>query len=205
PQAPIQAAPRAPIRARPVPSNSINGMRQAPATLPNAIPAVSPSGGTALVCPKCGFVNRPEAKFCKHDGQPLLQGATAVPPQPRIQVPLRQPIQSRSIQARPIQPRPDQSQTIQSRPIVAQPIRARPVAGSAAPAGDPVAAYRMGLQYLNSKNFAESVNQFKLALSLGRSSYDVLYNLGRAYRQYAQASRDKDKKLFTDNMKMAAE
>ncbi|TMC65631.1 MAG: tetratricopeptide repeat protein, partial [Chloroflexota bacterium] len=63
----------------------------------------------------------------------------------------------------------------------------------------------MGLQYLNSKNFAESVNQFKLALSLGRSSYDVLYNLGRAYRQYAQASRDKDKKLFTDNMKMAAE
>ena len=169
---------------------------------PNATILVQPNG---LICPKCGFQNRPGAKFCKRDGQPLLQGATAVPPQPRIQVPLRQPIQSRSIQARPIQPRPDQSQTIQSRPIVAQPIRAKPVAGSAAPAGDPVAAYRMGLQYLNSKNFAESVNQFKLALSLGRSSYDVLYNLGRAYRQYAQASRDKDKKLFTDNMKMAAE
>jgi serine/threonine protein kinase/tetratricopeptide (TPR) repeat protein len=165
------------------------------------IPAVSSSNATILVqsngliCPKCGFQNRPGAKFCKCDGQPLLQGATAVPPQPRVPVPARQPIQSRPIQARPLQPRP----------VVSQPIRARPVAVSAPPAGDPVAAYRLGLQYLNSKNYAESVNQFKLALARNKPSYDVLYNLGRAYRQYGQASRGKDTKLFTDNMRLAAE
>ena len=161
------------------------------------IPAVASSNATVLVqssgliCPKCGFQNRPGAKFCKRDGQPLLHGATTVPPQPRVQLPApRQPIQ-----AQPAQPRP----------IVPQPIRARPVAVSTPPAGDPAAAYRLGLQYLNNKNFAESVNQFKRALAFGNPSYDVLYNLGRAYRQYGQSAREKDRKLFTDNLRLAAE
>jgi len=161
------------------------------------IPAVASSNATVLVqssgliCPKCGFQNRPGAKFCKRDGQPLLHGATTVPPQPRAQLPApRQPIQ-----AQPAQPRP----------IVPQPIRARPVAVSTPPAGDPAAAYRLGLQYLNNKNFAESVNQFKRALAFGNPSYDVLYNLGRAYRQYGQSAREKDRKLFTDNLRLAAE
>ncbi len=161
------------------------------------IPAVASANATILVqtsgliCPKCGFQNRPGAKFCKRDGQPLLQGATAVPPQPRVPVPAPR----QSIQARPVQPRS----------IVAQPIRARPVAVSTPPAGDPAAAYRLGLQYLNSKNYGESVNQFKQALASGRPSYDVLYNLGRAYRQYGQASRERDRRLFIDNLRMAAE
>jgi serine/threonine protein kinase/tetratricopeptide (TPR) repeat protein len=161
------------------------------------IPAVASSNATVLVqssgliCPRCGFQNRPGAKFCKRDGQPLLHGATTVPPQPRVQLPApRQPIQ-----AQPAQPRP----------IVPQPIRARPVAVSTPPAGDPAAAYRLGLQYLNNKNFAESVNQFKRALAFGNPSYDVLYNLGRAYRQYGQSAREKDRKLFIDNLRLAAE
>src|SRR5256714_4659874 len=107
---------------------------------PNATILVQSNG---LICPKCGFQNRPGAKFCKRDGQPLLQGATAVPPQPRVPVPARQPIQSRPIQSRPIQARPIQSRPVQSRPVVSQPIRARPVAVSAPPAGDPAAAYRL--------------------------------------------------------------
>jgi serine/threonine protein kinase/tetratricopeptide (TPR) repeat protein len=161
------------------------------------IPAVASSNATVLVqssgliCPRCGFQNRPGAKFCKRDGQPLLHGATTVPPQPRVQLPApRQPIQA---------------QPAQQRPIVPQPIRARPVAVSTPPAGDPAAAYRLGLQYLNNKNFAESVNQFKRALAFGNPSYDVLYNLGRAYRQYGQSAREKDRKLFTDNLRLAAE
>ena len=161
------------------------------------IPAVASANATILVqasgliCPKCGFQNRLGAKFCKRDGQPLLQGATTVPPQPRVPVPAPR----QSIQARPVQPRS----------IVAQPIRARPVAVSTPPAADPAAAYRLGLQYLNNKNYGESVNQFKQALASGKPSYDVLYNLGRAYRQYGQSARERDRRLFIDNLRMAAE
>ncbi|MFL5658253.1 MAG: tetratricopeptide repeat protein [Ktedonobacteraceae bacterium] len=162
----------------------------APSTV--QIPAVTSANATILVpangliCPRCGFQNRPGAKFCKRDGQPLTQGAKAVPPQSRVQYAARAPIQ-----ARPIAP--------------PQPIRARPVAVSAPPTGDPVTATRSGLQYLNNKNYVEAINQFKLALSLGKASYDVLYNLGRAYRQYGQSVREQNKKLFNENLKLAAE
>jgi tetratricopeptide (TPR) repeat protein len=156
------------------------------------IPAVGSANATiivpanGLICPKCGFQNRPGAKFCKRDGQPLTQGATSVPPQARAQAVVRAPILARPVAA-------------------SQPIRARPVAVSAPPQGDPAVASRLGLQQLNNKNYVESINQFKLALNLARPSYDVLYNLGRAYRQYGQSVKDKNKKLFNDNLKMAAE
>ena len=155
------------------------------------IPAVTSANATILVptngliCPRCGFQNRPGAKFCKRDGQPLTQGATAVPPQARVQYAARAPIQAR--------------------PIASQPIRARPVAVSAPPAGDPATASRSGLQHLNNKNYVEAINQFRLALSFGKPSYDVLYNLGRAYRQYGQSVKEKNKKLFNENLKLAAE
>ena len=155
------------------------------------IPAVTSANATILVptngliCPRCGFQNRPGAKFCKRDGQPLTQGATAVPPQARVQYAARAPIQAR--------------------PIASQPIRARPVAVSAPPASDPAAASRSGLQQLNNKNYVEAINQFRLALSFGKPSYDVLYNLGRAYRQYGQSVKEKNKKLFNENLKLAAE
>ncbi len=155
------------------------------------IPSVTSANATILVptngliCPRCAFQNRPGAKFCKRDGQPLTQGATAVPPQARVQYAARAPIQAR--------------------PIASQPIRARPVAVSAPPAGDPVTVSRSGLQHLNNKNYVEAINQFRLALSFGKPSYDVLYNLGRAYRQYGQSVKEKNKKLFNENLKLAAE
>ena len=155
------------------------------------IPAVTSANATILVptngliCPRCGFQNRPGAKFCKRDGQPLTQGATAVPPQARVQYAARAPIQAR--------------------PIASQPIRARPVAVSAPPASDPATASRSGLQQLNNRNYVEAINQFRLALSFGKPSYEVLYNLGRAYRQYGQSVKEKNKKLFNENLKLAAE
>ncbi len=158
---------------------------QIPAMTPNATILVS-AAASGMVCPRCGFQNRPGAKFCKRDGQPLTHGAQVAPPQLRVQ--------SNSHAA------------IQARPVARQPIQARPVGtAAAANSNDPLVAYRRGLQELNNKNYAESVRQFNLALSLGRPSYDVLYNLGRAYRQYGQAAREQDQRLFKENMTHAAE
>jgi len=118
----------------------------------------------------------------------------AAPPQQIRAQPARAPIQSRPVQ-QPIGTRPRPS------------IQARPAAtgNSASPAGDPMVPYRVGLQLLTNKNYAEAVNQFKLAQSMGGPQYDVLYNLGRAYRQYGQSVKEIDKKLFAENMKYAAE
>ncbi|GAC1383765.1 MAG: hypothetical protein NVS4B7_05520 [Ktedonobacteraceae bacterium] len=171
----------------------------APATV--WIPAVASANATVivplngLICPKCGFQNRPGAKFCKRDGQPLTQGATAVPPQTRVQVVPRAPIR-----ARPIVP-----QSIKARPITSQPIKARPVAVSTPPTVDSGAANRLGLQYFNDKNYLEAINQFRLALAYGKPSTETFFNLGRAYRQYGLVAKEKNKKLFNDNLRLAAE
>jgi tetratricopeptide (TPR) repeat protein len=159
----------------------------APATV--QIQAISPNATIMvpvgdLICPKCGYRNRPGAKFCKRDGQPLVQGATAVPPR----------VSAQAASKATLPPRPVQQ--------VVQPSRA---AVNVAQSVDTQAAYRLGLQFMNSKNYADAVNQFKMAQVPGNRSYDVLYNLGRAYRQYAQSVKDKDKNLFTENMKFAAE
>ena len=159
----------------------------APATI--QIPAISPNATIVVpvgeaICPKCGLHNRPGAKFCKRDGQPLTAGATIVPPRMAAQSVARAAIQARPVQA------------------AVQPARAAP---AYAPANGSQAAYRLGLQYMNSKNYAEAVNQFKQAQVPGNQSYEVSYNLGRAYRQYGQSMKDKNKNLFTENMKFAAE
>ncbi len=159
----------------------------APATV--QIQAISPNATILvprgeLVCPKCGYRNRPGAKFCKRDGQPLIQGAIAVPPRVAAQAGSKA-----TLPPRPVQPV----------------VQASRVAVNVAQVGDPQAANRLGLQFLNSKNYAEAINQFKMAQVPGNRSYDALYNLGRAYRQYGQSVKDKDKNLFTENMKLAAE
>jgi serine/threonine protein kinase/tetratricopeptide (TPR) repeat protein len=159
----------------------------APATI--QIPAISPNAtivvpASEAICPKCGLYNRPGAKFCKRDGQPLTSGATIVPPRMAAQSVARAAIQARPVQA------------------AVQPARAAP---AYAPANGSQAAYRLGLQYMNSKNYAEAVNQFKQAQVPGNQTYEVSYNLGRAYRQYGQSMKDKDKNLFAENMKFAAE
>ncbi len=191
---------------------------------PNAVPVTvtfpvmnatiaRPSTASGLICPKCGFQNRAGAKFCKRDGYPLVQGVTVAPTQARPQP--RSPIQARPVQ-RPIQARPT---SIQPRPvqttgqasngrasIQARPVQARLVPTAAPPkTNDPAVASRAGLQMLTSKNYVGAIQQFREAQRLGGSSYDVLYNLGRAYRQYGQSVKETDKRLFTENIKSAAE
>src|SRR3989442_712865 len=105
----------------------------APATI--QIPAISPNATIVVpagevICPKCGLHNRPGAKFCKRDGQPLTSGATIVPPRMAAQSVARAAIRARPVQA------------------AVQPVRAAP---TYAPANGSQAAYRLGLQYMNSK------------------------------------------------------
>lgn len=182
---------------------------QIPVVSPNTtiVVPVTPPPASSLICSKCGFENRAGAKFCKRDGQPLGRGATAVPPHAPLQTSTRGSIQARPVQ-QPLPPRSGSS--IQARPVTvsAQPAQASvsTVASTPAPANTNAnAAYLRGIQYLDDKNYIEAINQFKLAETLGQPSYDVFSNLGRAYRQYAQQVRDKDKKLFQENIKYAAE
>ncbi len=164
-----------------LPNSATPATVQIPAVSPNAT-IIVPLG--EVICPKCGFHNRPGAKFCKRDGQPLVQGATAVPPRVNAQA-----VSKATFPPRPVQPAIQPSRT----------------SSNAVQSGGPQAAYRLGLQFLNSKNYAEAVNQFKMAQVPGNNSYDVLYNLGRAYRQYGQSVKNNDKNLYTENMKFSAE
>src|SRR6185312_336765 len=89
------------------------------------------------------------------------------------------PIKRQSIQARPVQ-----NTSIQARPVNRPSIQARPLGTSApAPAATPQNAYRQGLQSLNNKKYAEAIDFFKQAAGPGQASYEVVYGLGRAYRQ----------------------
>src|SRR5260370_4895514 len=94
------------------PSQAAPATVQIPAVSPNYTIVVQPMNnqtgrsGTELICPKCGFHNRPGAKFCKRDGQPLVQGVAVAPPQVRAQA-ARAPIQAKPVsRPRPIQARP---------------------------------------------------------------------------------------------------
>jgi serine/threonine protein kinase/Flp pilus assembly protein TadD len=185
-----------------LPSNAAPPTLAIPAISPNATMIVPLTTASGLVCSLCGFQNRPGAKFCKRDGQPLVQGATTVPPQ-RAQVAPRAPIQARPVQSSP-QRQPIQSRPIQQRPVP-QSIKARPVPTAVPAAQDAQASYRLGLQHFANKRYIEAINQFRIAQRVNGTSYDILYNLGRAYRQYGQALKDTDRKLAQENLKFAAE
>jgi tetratricopeptide (TPR) repeat protein len=176
--------------------------------------AVAATSVQGVICPKCGFQNRLGAKFCKRDGQPLVHGIAIAPPQrpvmarPAIQA---RPVQSvpppQPIRARPVQPVQANSHQARPQPIRARPvqsIQARPVSNNGS-VDDPQEVYREGLQLLTSKKFSEAIARFKQAQSQGNTNYDILYNLGRAYRQYGQSVRESDKKLFNQNITLAAE
>ena len=172
---------------------------QIPTISPNAtivVPAAQAAPAAGVVCPKCGYQNRPGAKFCKRDGQPLTQGAISVPPQVRAASSARAGVPAASLPPRA--------------PIIARPAAPQARVPAAAPAGVAAGnglpnAYRLGLQFLNNKQYAEAISQLKLAQSPGVSAYDVQYNLGRAYRQYAQTFKNRDKNQFTEQLKLAAE
>lgn len=169
---------------------------QIPAISPNSTIVVSPQSTPLatgnVICPKCGYSNRPGAKFCKRDGQPLNQGARAAPP-PQVN---RQPLRARPVQNSGIQARPVTRHSIQARPLKT------PVATQAQ---TPQNAYRLALQSLNNKKYAEAIAQFKQASASAQNSYEIAYGLGRAYRQYAHSLKTTDPALYRENLTLAIE
>jgi len=186
---------------------------QIPAISPNATAYIPPNATiqvqtptpyhsiAGVVCPKCGFLNRSGAKFCKRDGQPLGPGARAVPPQV-IRSSAAAAAPPRPIRARQIQ-QPVPSQAASS--LASPPATTGGTPVSASSNGDPQTAYRLGLQFMNSRHYAEAIQQFKLAQGHGFMPFDEYFNLGRAYRLYGQTLKEKDKNLYTEQMKLAAE
>jgi serine/threonine protein kinase/tetratricopeptide (TPR) repeat protein len=157
------------------------------------VPAqTAPTTTASVICSRCGYANRPGAKFCKRDGQPLNPGARAAPP-PQVN---RQPLQARPVQGAGIQARPVARQPIQARPL------STPVATQTATPRD---AYRLGLQNLNDKRYTEAIAQFKQAAAAGQPGYEIAYGLGRAYRQQAHALRPTDQALYRENLTLAIE
>jgi serine/threonine protein kinase/tetratricopeptide (TPR) repeat protein len=192
---------------------------QMSAISPNSTIIVStPVPTVGVICPKCGYQNRPGAKFCKRDGQQLMHGARAVPPQIRTAIAARPAAAARPV-PQPIRARPAAATTTapaaatraashasQAAVRPATPVVAPPASANSIPsASDPLAAYNLGLQFLNTHYLAEAINQFRQAQNAGMASYDLEYNLGRAYRQYGLTLKDKDKNQFTEQMKLAAE
>lgn len=205
---------------------------QIPAMSPNStivVPAQSaPIASPNVICPRCGYSNRPGAKFCKRDGQPLNQGARAAPPpqvnrppaqvnrqpiratpaasqanrQPIRATPIAQPVTRQPLRARPVQG----SSSIQARPVTRQSIQARPLGSSSvAQAQSPQNAYRQGLQSLNNKKYTEAIALFKQAEGQGQTGYEVIYSLGRSYRQYAHSLKLTDQALYRENLTLAIE
>src|SRR5262249_55737109 len=72
-----------------LPNRGVPSTVQIPAMSPNATIIVrtngnapaQPAASVGLVCPKCGFRNRPGAKFCTRDREPLVKGVGIAPPQ----------------------------------------------------------------------------------------------------------------------------
>ncbi len=221
-----------------LPAGTVIGAQtvQIPAMSANATMIVQPQAAPAatanIVCPRCGFSNRPGAKFCKRDGQPLNQGLRAAPPPQRTRSAIpaqaarpvsqpapvnRQPIiaapSTRTAPPatpvtnhQPLRARPAQSSSIQARPVNRSSIQARPLSSpTPAQPATPQNAYRQGLQSLNNKKYAEAIALFKQAEVPGQPSYEIIYGLARAYRQLAQSLKLTDAKLFRENLTLAIE
>ncbi len=178
---------------------------QIPAMSPNSTIIVpiqaTPMQSVNPVCPKCGYINRPGAKFCKRDGQPMTSGATSVPPQIA-----RQPLRARPVQSVGIQARPAHPSGIQARPVQGS-IQARPLSTPSPNATQGVQdAYRQGLQSLHAKNYAEAIAQFKQAsVSSPQPSYEIAYGLARAYRQHAYTLKLSNQAQYKENLTRAIE
>ncbi|HLY32799.1 MAG TPA: tetratricopeptide repeat protein, partial [Ktedonobacterales bacterium] len=164
PTARVSAVPqRAAAATRPV--RAVRATTPAKPAAPNAesvssgkAPAVSVSGIGAtsivgLLCPRCGFMNRPNARFCTKDGAPLSGAVGVNGRQPR-----QAPSRASGVYAAP------------STQVITAPSQAQAFA-------------RRASESLTGARYAQAIAAAEAAIAQGHATAEVYLTLARAYHQ----------------------
>ncbi len=155
-QTALQSCLPAPISAGSQTAGSTNHMPTAPAALSPGATLVVPVGGK--VCPDCGYINRPTAKFCALDGKPLPGDAS-----------LASAVQSAKRGAGK-----------NAAPVAAGRGGVNPNTARAD------ALYDQGLREYNSGNYQQALLHIREAVQLDTPTYPRYYKLGETYRRLNQ-------------------
>jgi serine/threonine protein kinase/Flp pilus assembly protein TadD len=164
-----------------IPASAVISPAQAPINVVPAhqTPAVTPmqQAGSTLnvphdgkICPTCGFINRPTAKFCAQDRTPLNNAAASN---------LVQAVRAVVGAARPA-PQP--------MPAVSQP--RRPAASPNATRAETLHA--LGQTEFTKGNYVQALNLFREALTLAPGTYQRYYKLGETHRRLGQLQEAAD-------------
>lgn len=165
---PTPPAARVPVVTRPVP---------VPASPAATLAARGAQVADERVCPRCGLVNRPGARFCAHDGAPLTPSA----------VPGRVVAQAHGAQRRPVVQGAARAASQSAQGTVARPaVASRSQAPQAAPPTHVITtagathALRAAEAYAQGR-YQQAIQQGEAALTQGHASVEAMLTLARAY------------------------
>ncbi len=143
-------------------ANHVPAAPIAPAAPSPGATLIVPVGGK--VCPVCGYINRPTAKFCALDGKPLPSDAA-----------LASSVQQALKAAGPARPAPNPAPMPQARPQ-----------GVSAATARADALYDQGVREYNNGNYAKALPLIREAVQLDHPTYARYYKLGETYRRLNQ-------------------
>ncbi len=149
----------------------------------------SPVSSAGVVCPRCGFVNRPGAKFCSRAGTrlvgmaPAMPPVTPIPPAPPAPTPAPALSPQLNFEMGNAYARNDQHD------LAIQAYR-QALAGGLV---DQALYHNLGLVYIMAKRPAEAIAILQQGISRYPKDGDLHYQLGRAYAmadKFAEAARE---------------
>lgn len=141
--------------------------------------AVAPVAGQGITCPKCGWNNRPGARFCMKDGTPLT-GRSA----PQVQAGVSSPPQAAAAAA--VQANNAPAQAIPGRVVPAQPVGGQV---PAQPVGGQLPAellFEMANAYARKRDYYQAIQRYEACLNMNFNDQAVYYNLAMAYLELGE-------------------
>ncbi len=172
-----QATPRAAIATRPVRQVGPVSVSAAPSPAPVAS-GISAAQIAGLLCPRCGFMNRPTARFCIRDGVPLVAGALPVQQKrrqartPAASMPAGQPAQIHG-----------QGSGIGQNARRATGVYATPATTVIIAPSQAQAHARRASESLTGARYAQAIRAAEAAIAQGHATAEVYLTLGQAYHQ----------------------